>query len=139
MAGRDIAERTFRFAVRIVKLVHAMPRSVAGGVIGRQVMRAGTSVGANVEEAQAASSAKEFSRRMEIAQSEAREVLYWLRLISECELAPKKRLAELLQEADELVRIITTIAKRSRGRWCVLRLFFRIPHSPFRIEERTEG
>ena len=113
---RDITERTFRFSTRVVRLVNALPRTVAGNVIARQVMRAGTSVGANVEEAQAASSAKEFSRRMEIAQSEAREVLYWLRLIAECELAPKSRLVELLQEADELVCIITTIAKRSRGR-----------------------
>ncbi len=79
-------------------------------------MRAGTSVGANVEEAQAASSKKEFSRRMEIAQSEAREVLYWLRIVAECGLVSETRLTDLLREADELVRIITTIAKRSRGR-----------------------
>ena len=113
---RDITERSFGFATRIVRLVNALPRTVAGGVIARHVMRAGTSVGANIEEAQAASSKKEFARRMEIAQSEAREVLYWLRLISECGLVPKKRLGELTQEADELVRIVTTIAKRSRGR-----------------------
>ena len=113
---RDITERTFRFAARVVRLVNALPRTVAGNVIARQVMRAGTSVGANVEEAQAASSAKEFSRRMEIAQSEALEVLYWLRIVAECELVPKKRLTDLLQEADELVCIITAIAKRSRGR-----------------------
>lgn len=69
-----------------------------------------------MEEAQAASSKKEFARRMEIAQSEAREVLYWLRIIAECELVPKGRLVDLLQEADELVCIITTIAKHSRGR-----------------------
>ena len=116
VAARDITERSFRFATRVVRLVNVLPRTVAGDVIARQVMRAGGSVGANVEEAQAASSKKEFSRRMEIAQSEAREVLYWLRLVAECGLVPKKRLAELLQEADELVRIITTIAKRSRGR-----------------------
>jgi len=113
---RDITERSFQFATRIVRLVNSLPRTVAGGVIARQVMRAGTSVGANVEEAQAASSKKEFARRMEIAQSEAREVLYWLRLVAECGLVPKRRLAGLLREADELVRIITTIAKHSRGR-----------------------
>lgn len=113
---RDITERSFRFATRIVQLVNSLPRTVAGNVIARQVMRAGSSVGANVEEAQAASSKKEFSRRMEIAQSEAREVLYWLRIVAECGLVPKSRLADLLREADELVRIITTIAKRSRGR-----------------------
>lgn len=113
---RDITERTFPFAKRVVRLVNAMPRTIAGNVIARQVMRAGSSVGANIEEAQAASSSKEFARRMEIAQSEAREVLYWLRLVAECGLVPKTRVADLLQEADELVRIITTIAKRSRGR-----------------------
>lgn len=113
---RDITERSFRFAARIVGLVGALPKTVAGNVIARQVMRAGTSVGANIEEAQAASTKKEFSRRMEIAQSEAREVHYWLRLVAECGLASRSRLADLIQESDELVRIITTIAKRSRGR-----------------------
>ena len=97
-------------------MVNSLPRTIAGNVIARQVMRAGTSVGANVEEAQAASTKKEFTRRMEIAQPEAREVLYWLRLVAECGLAPKTRLADMVREADELVRIITTIAKRSRGR-----------------------
>jgi len=97
-------------------MVNSLPRTVAGNVIARQVMRAGSSVGANVEEAQAASSTKEFTRRMEIAQSEARETLYWLRIVAECGLVPKARLTELLREADELVRIVTTIAKRSRGR-----------------------
>ncbi len=116
MAARDITHRSFGFAKRIVRLVNALPRTVAGNVIARQLMRSGTSVGANIEEAQAASSAKEFTRRMEIAQSEAREVLYWLRLIAECELVSTVRLADLIREADELVRIITTIAKRSRGR-----------------------
>ena len=116
MAARDITRRSFDFAKRIVRLVNALPRTVAGNVIARQLMRSGTSVGANIEEAQAASSAKEFTRRMEIAQSEAREVLYWLRLIAECELVSNVRLADLIREADELVRIITTIAKRSRGR-----------------------
>jgi len=115
-SNRDITDRTFRFATRVVPLVNALPRTVAGQVIARQVMRAGSSVGANVEEAQAASSTKEFPRRMEIAQSEAREVLYWLRLVAECGLVPKIRVADLLREADELVRIITTMAKRSRGR-----------------------
>jgi four helix bundle protein len=113
---RDIVERTFRFAVRIVKLANALPRTTAGAVVARQVMRAGSSVGANVEEAQAASSSKEFSRRMEVAQAEAREALYWLRLIAESELIAKGRLVQLIGEADELVRILTTIARRARKR-----------------------
>ena len=111
---RDIEERTFEFATRIVKLVNAAPRSTAGSVIARQVMRAGTSVGANVEEAQGAQSKKEFTRRMNIARAEARETLYWLRLIKETELFSSDRLAEILREADELVRILTAIVKKAR-------------------------
>ena len=111
---RDIEERTFEFATRIVKLVCAMPRSTAGSVMARQVMRAGTSVGANVEEAQGAQSKKEFTRRMNIARAEARETLYWLRLIKETELLCSDRLAEILREADELVRILTAIVKKAR-------------------------
>ena len=111
---RDIEHRTFQFAVRVVKLVHAMPRSVACSVIARQVVRAGTSVGANVEEAQGSHSKKDFARRMNIARAEAREALYWLRLIRETELLPGERLGPLIDEADELVRILTTIAKRSK-------------------------
>lgn len=116
MGSRDIEERTFSFAARIVKLVNAMPRSVAGGVIARQIMRAGTSVGANVEEAQGSQSKRDFTRRMNIARAEAREVLYWLRLVRETELLPKARLEELTNEADQLVRILTTIVKRSRDK-----------------------
>jgi len=113
---KDIAERTFQFAIRIVRLVGSIPKTSAGAVIARQLMRSGTSVGANVEEAQAASSKKEFCRRMEIAQSEARETLYWLRLTAETGQLTKPRMAALIGEADELVRILTAIAKRSRGR-----------------------
>ncbi len=113
---RDIVERTFRFSLRVVKLVNALPRTIAGEVIARQVMRAGSGVGANVEEAQAASSPKEFARRMEIAQSEAREALYWLRLVGESELVAARRITDLIKEADELVRILTVIARRARKR-----------------------
>lgn len=113
---RDITDRTFAFSTRIVRLVNALPRSIAGDVIARQVMRSGCSVGANVEEAQAASSRKEFSRRKEVAPSEAREVLYWLRIVSDCAMVSKARISNLISEADELLRINTTIAKRSRGR-----------------------
>ena len=113
---RDIEQRTFQFAVRIVKLVNAMPRSVSGSVVARQIMRAGTSIGANVEEAQGSQSKKDFTWRMNVARSEAREILYWLRLVKETGLVPRERLGELITEADELVRILTTIVKRSRDK-----------------------
>ena len=115
MQKRDIEQRTFALAARIIKLVNAIPRSVAGNALGRQIVRSGTSVGANVEEAQGSQSKKDFIRRMNIARAEARETLYWLRLIKETELLPGNRLGELVQEADEPVRILTTIVKHARG------------------------
>ncbi len=111
---RDIERRTFQFAVRIVKLVNAIPRSTVGGVIARQIIRAGTSIGANVEEAQGSQSKKDFTRRMNIARAEARETLYWLRLVKKTELLPASRLGNVIAEADELVSILTTIVKRAR-------------------------
>ena len=113
--NRDIQERTFRFAVRILKLVGSLPRDAAGTAVARQLARSGTGVGANVEEAQGSHSRKEFIRRMNIARSEARETLYWLRLVVEAGILARDRLREITGEADELVRILTTIVKRSRN------------------------
>ena len=76
----DIQERTFRFAVRVVRLVERLPRDGAGLVVGRQVARSATSVGANVEEADGAESKRDFIHKMSIAHKEARETRYWLRI-----------------------------------------------------------
>lgn len=100
IANRDIEDRTLRFAVRIIKLVEALPRTVAGHVLAKQLMRSGTSVGANIEEAQGSHTKKDFARRMNIARAEARESPYWLRLIKESEMIAGERLAEITQEAD---------------------------------------
>lgn len=114
-AGRqDIAERTFRFSVRVIRVARAIERTQVGGVVARQLIRSGTSVGANVEEAQGGHTKKEFARRMNIARAEARETLYWLRLIQETGLIEQPRMKDIIVEADELVRILTTIVKRSR-------------------------
>jgi four helix bundle protein len=115
----DLRERTMAFALRIVKVVDALPRTTAGFVLGKQVCRSGTSVGANVEEAQAAQTKPEFSRKMNIAKAEARETRYWLRVIGGSELIPDSKLGPLIVEADELSRILTAItirAERNYGR-----------------------
>jgi len=113
--NKDIQERTLRFAVRILKLVRSLPPDPAGSAIARQLARSGTAVGANIEEAQGSHSRKEFVRRMNIARSEARETLYWLPLVAETGVLAPDRLREIMTEADELVRILTTIVKRSRS------------------------
>jgi four helix bundle protein len=109
----DIKERTFLFGVRVVKLVGRLPRNVAGIEVGRQLIRAGTSVGANVEEAQSGESKRDFVHKMGIAVKEAREARYWLRIVK-ATLLQDAEVDALVQEADELVRILATILNKSK-------------------------
>ncbi len=109
----DIQERTFEFAVQVVKLVNRLPRNTAGFEIGKQVVRSATSIGANVEEADAAESKQDFIHKMSIAHKEARETRYWLRIIRAVLLDDDQSQA-MIQESDELVRILYTIVKNAR-------------------------
>jgi four helix bundle protein len=112
---RDIRERTFQFAcdvVRFCRLFSTTPG--ANREIGSQLLRAGTSIGANLEEAKGAYSRREFVSKNSIALKEARETLYWLRIITSCLLAPPEETVKLLHEADEIVAILTTIVRRAR-------------------------
>lgn len=111
---RDIADRTFAFAKRIIAVVRSMPKDVASAAIARQLIRSGTSVGANVEEAEAAHSKAEFIQKINIARKEARESLYWLRLVGETNMVRASRLKDLTAEADEIVKILTAIVRKSR-------------------------
>ena len=105
----DIKERTFEFGVRIVKLVGTLPRTVAGIEVGRQLVRAGTSVGSNTEEADGAVSRKDFVNHIRIARKEARESRYWLRMIAAAGLLDDPAIDALVAEAGELVRILSGI------------------------------
>ena len=116
---KDIRERTFEFALRIIKLCNELNRKP--GVcrdISRQLLKAGTSVGANAEEAQAAQSKPDFISKNSIALKEARETHYWLRLLIASNVMPESKLAELRDEAEEIKRILGSIvvsAKRNQG------------------------
>jgi four helix bundle protein len=106
----DICMRTFDFAVRIVKLCHYLNEKPGiSRILSSQLLRAGTSIGANVEDSPAGQSRADFINRYDIALKEARETHYWLRLLIAAEIVPEARLAELLNEADELARIIGAI------------------------------
>ena len=112
---RDIKERTFAFALRIVRVAqHLDERPGVPRTLGRQLLRSGTSVGANVEEAQAGQSRADFSSKYAIALKEARETVYWLRLLSESDVLPKDDCADLLREADEIARIIGSIIVKTK-------------------------
>lgn len=110
----DIRERTFKFAVRVVKLASSLPKNSVGFAISSQVVRSGTSVGANIEEAQNCSSKKEFIHSLTISLKEAKETEYWLRIIVESGLVSEVKLASLIEETREIIKILVTIVKRSK-------------------------
>jgi len=112
---RDLPERTFEFARRIVKLCQLLDQ--APGVsrtLANQLLRAGTSIGANTEEAQAGQSRADFISKISIACKEARETHYWLRLLAATEVFPAPRLSELIDESNQLVAILTSVVKNSK-------------------------
>ncbi len=115
-APRELPPRTFDFALRIVKLCTVLDRTPGvPRTLSRQLLRSGTSIGANVEEGQASQSRADFTSKYSIACKEARETLYWLRLLAATEIVVATRLAPLIDEANELVAILTTIVKKTRN------------------------
>jgi four helix bundle protein len=109
----EIRERTFQFAVRVVKLVRRLPRTLDAVEIGRQLIKSGTSVGANVEEAHGAESQRDFIHKMSVARKEARESRYWLRLVHAA-ILDDDQVGALIQESDELVRILSAIVATAK-------------------------
>jgi len=111
----ELKERTKRFALRIMKLVDSLPRSTSANVIGRQVIRSGTSVGANYRAACRGRSKAEFISKLGVVVEEVDETCFWLELIIEGSLLPKEKVLSLLNEADELTAIFVSSIKTSRG------------------------
>ncbi len=114
--AQDICARSLAYSVRAVKLYRALEkqRDGAARIIGRQFLRSATSVGANVEEAQSAESRADFAHKYAIAQKEAKESLYWLRLIRESNILPEDRLQPILRETEELYAVITAIILKTK-------------------------
>ena len=113
----DIRQRTFTFALKIIKLCRSLDQhSVVGRTLAGQLVRSGTSIGANLQEAQAGQSRADFINKNHIALKEARECLYWLKLIEESGTSDNVELGSLTKEADELSRILGSIVSRSRQR-----------------------
>jgi four helix bundle protein len=115
MRNSIIKEKSFAFALRIIVVARWL-RGQKEYELGSQVLRAGTGIGSNVEEALAAISRPEFVAKMSIASKEARESSYWLRLLRDSNTVPAARIDPLLEECIELVRMLTAIVKTSQGR-----------------------
>ena len=113
---KDIQARGFSFACRIVNLYQFLAKKRGSAeILGKQILRSGTSIGANLEEAAAGQSKADFVSKCNIALKESRETYYWLRLLLKSGVIPADRLTDLLSESNELVAILTTIVKKSRS------------------------
>jgi len=123
----DLKERTKAFALAVIRLVEDMPRGRTADVIGGQLLRAGTSVGANYRAACRARSRKEFVAKMGIVEEEADEAQFWLDLVEERRLGQAERVSSLREEARQLVAIVVASIRTAR------RTPRSIPHSAFRI------
>lgn len=108
MEKGDLKGRTKAFALRVIRLYEALPRVGAGRVIGDQVLRSGTSVGANYREACQARSKAEFIAKLGDSLKEIEETQYWLELLSESGLVPAEKLADLHNETQQLTAILVT-------------------------------
>ena len=114
MKGENIAERLRHFGARVVRLCRALPGDAATKHVARQLVRAATGGGANYEEARGAESRADFVHKVGIANKELREALYWLRLAQDAGLVADSELQPLLEEADELVAILTSSIRTAK-------------------------
>ena len=108
-----IAQKSYDFALQVIRILKLLDKDSANLILIRQLIRSVTSIGANIEEALGSNSKKEFIHSMNIAKKEARESLYWLRLLRDLNFSNKEKFEELLPEAEEIVKILTKIVKTS--------------------------
>ena len=112
---QDLRLRTKRFALRIIKMCEALPDSRAGRILGDQLFRSGTSVAANYREAYRARSRAEFISKLGDCRKELEETILWFELLGDSQAVKPTKLALLLQEADELMAIFSSMVKSSRN------------------------
>ena len=109
---KDLEQRTKRFALAAIKLVASLPRGTASDVLGRQLLRSATSIGANYREANRAVSRPDFTNKIGTIQKEAAETQYWLELLIESGIVKDSSVADLHKESTELLAIFTAIGRK---------------------------
>lgn len=115
-AQRDLQQRLLEYGVRIIKLVESLPNTLTGRRIADQLLRSGTSVGANYEEARGAESREDFAHKLQIALKELRESNYWLRLISGAQLLPPDRMGAIIDESNQLRALLSKAVATTKGK-----------------------
>ncbi len=110
----DLKKRTKDFALRVIRMFCALPKTTEAQILGKQVLRSATSVGANYREAHRARSKAEFIAKTGDCLREIEETAYWFELLAESQIVPEMKLSSLCQECDELIAIFVTIIKRAK-------------------------
>jgi four helix bundle protein len=114
MTTQELKDRTFEFGIRVVRAVEALPKDEVSRTLGNQLLRAGTSVGANYRSAARARSRADFVAKLGIVEEECDEVSYWMEVIVALRLLKKARLQSLQKEASELLAIVVASIKTAR-------------------------
>jgi four helix bundle protein len=114
MESTELKNRTRQFALRVIRMVEALPRSRTSDVLGKQVLRSGTSVGANYRAACRAKSRADFISKMGTVEEECDETSYWIELLAESGQVKQSRLSNLLSEADEILSIVVASSRTAR-------------------------
>ena len=114
MDNRDLKERTKKFALQVIKVVEMLPKGRTADIIGRQLLKAGTSVGANYRAACRAKSTADFISKMDIVEEEADETIFWMELLIEAGLVHKDDLIPHLDEANQILAITVSSIKTAR-------------------------
>jgi four helix bundle protein len=114
MNADELRARTRAFSLRVVKLVQALPKNMVADVLGKQVLRSATSVGANYRAACRAQSGAMFIAKLSIVVEEADETVYWLELIRDAGLVKLELLADMLDEAEQIVKIMASSRKTAK-------------------------
>ena len=115
MTTKELKERTFEFGIRVVRVVECLPRNEIGRTLGNQLLRAGTSVGANYRAARARSRA-DFISKLGIVEEECDEAIFWMELLVAIGFVKASRIAKLAREADELLAIVVSSINTARRR-----------------------
>ena len=113
----ELSERFMGFAVRLIRLCKSLPSDYAANHIGKQILRSGTAIGANYEEARGAESRADFLHKLRICLKEARETVYWLKILKRAEFFEQNKLDDIIKESEEIANILgqSVLTVKSKG------------------------
>jgi four helix bundle protein len=112
--AQDLGIRTRKYAVRIVRLYVSLPKTTEAQVFGKQLLRSGTSVGAHIAESRRGKSRADFANKIDGALQELDESIYWMNLLADTGIVKETKLRDLLDESEQLISILVTMANRIR-------------------------